>query len=153
MDTAAALGAASASTTNNPRPRSGYIQLAASLRSISTELSCPVIYTTWTTSAVQPGSTAIRHSLPNPWPTLPALRLVIQRRPVRKLPGAVSAEEALRDRDDRSAAVAQGWFDVFVNGYGSEEWTDGVRNELKRIGGGGGFAMRVWQEGVDIDDG
>jgi len=72
---------------------------------------------------------------------------------VRKLPGAVSAEEALRDRDDRSAAVAQGWFDVFVNGYGSEEWTDGVRNELKRIGGGGGFAMRVWQEGVDIDDG
>ena len=149
-DTAAALSAASASTTINPRPRSGYIQLAASLRSISAELSCPVIYTTWTTSTVQPGSTTIRPTLPNPWPALPTLRLVVQRRPVRKLPGAVSAEEALKDRSDRSAAVAQGWFDVFVNGYGSEDWTDGVREGLKRMDGGG-FAMRIWQEGIDID--
>ena len=72
---------------------------------------------------------------------------------MRRLPGAVSAEEALRDRDDRSAAVAQGLFDVFVNGYGSEEWSDGVRDGLRRISGGGGFAMRIWQQGVDVDDG
>ncbi|GAB7345858.1 hypothetical protein MBLNU457_4111t2 [Dothideomycetes sp. NU457] len=151
MDTAAALSTTSASGTTNLKPRSGYIQLATSLRSISAELSCPVIYTTWTTSSVQPGSTAIRPSLPNPWPTLPFLRLVVQRRPVRKLPGAISAEEALRDRKDRSEAVAEGWFDVSVNGYNSEEWTDGVRESLKRMGGGGGFAMRIWQEGVNID--
>lgn len=152
MDTAAALSATtSASATTSQKPRSGYIQLATSLRSISAELSCPVIYTTWTTSPVQLGSTAIRPSLPNPWPALPLLRLVVQRRSVRKLPGAISAEEALRDRKDRSQAVAEGWFDVSVNGYKSEEWTDGVREGLKKIGGGGGFAMRIWHEGVDID--
>jgi len=151
MDTAAALSVPSASATTNQKPRSAYIQLAASLRNISAELSCPVIYTTWTTSPVQLGNTAIRPSLPNPWPTLPLLRLVVQRRSVRKLPGAISAEEALRDRKDRSEAVAEGWFDVSVNGYNSDEWTDAMREGLREMGGGGGFAMRIWHEGVDVD--
>lgn len=151
MDTAVALSATSASATTSQKPRSGYIQLATSLRGISAELSCPVIYTTWTTSPAQTESTSIRPSLPNPWPTLPLLRLVVQRRSVRKLPGAISAEEALRDRKDRTEAVAEGWIDVSVNGYDSEEWTDGVREGLEKMGGGGGFAMRIWHEGVDID--
>ena len=153
VDTANALNATSGSTFPNQKSQSGYVKLASNLRSISSELSCPVIYTTWNLSAVQLDSTAIRPSLPTPWPSLPTLRLIIQRRPVRKLPGAVSAEEALRDREDRNAAVAEGWFDVFVNGYGSEEWPDYIREGLRRTGGNGGFAVRIKREGMDVDDG
>jgi len=155
MDTTSALRAASSvppiAGASNPRPQSGYVKLASSLRRASAELSCPVFFTTWSQAAVQPGSTVIRPSLPNPWPGLSTLRLVVQRRAIRKLPGAISAEEALRDRADRNAAVAEGWFDVSVNGFGAEEWSDAVRDGLRRMGGGGGFAMSIRAEGVVIE--
>lgn len=145
---------------SQPQP-SGYIQLAASLKNASRILSTPVIFTSQDfnpptkttnppTSSVLggPDPRSLRPALPPPWPSLPTLRLVVRRAPVRSLPFEVTVEEALRETEMRQKVVALGKFECFVNEWGLEER---VRQKLREKGDM--FEFFVTEEGVRVGDG
>jgi len=138
---------------------SEYTALATALKSASKVFSCPVVITTWhlgpTASTAQfhagsssSSSRSLRPSLPAPMATLPTLRLVMQRKAVRKFPPGVRVEEALREAGDRLKAVEEGRFEANVCEWGVEERT---LAELKRLGGG--FGLKIGREGVVVEEG
>jgi len=141
------------------RTVSEYAALATSLKATREVFSCPVVITTWhlgptqSTALSHPGSSSSssrsrRPSLPAPMATLPTLRLVVQRKAVRKFPPGIRIEEALREAADRLKAVEEGKFEAVVCEWGIEER---VLVELKRRGAGFGF--RIGREGVVVEEG
>lgn len=149
--------------STNAKRQSSHVALASALRQTSHTLSSPVIYTTWNLSSpfqrrnqdeqqtpVRQSETSLRPQLPNPWPGLPTLRLVVSRRRVRKFPSGVSAAAALRDAGKREAAVAEGRFDVFVNEWESEMWDSRIREGMREVGRG--FELRITGDGVHVSD-
>lgn len=152
----AGIGGAKAAASSSSR----WAELAACLRTASTTLHCPVVYTAWNLSS--PHSTgagvgggggagqfsaSIRPQLPPPFGTLPTLRLVISRRHVRKFAPGMSGEEAIREAGDRQTVVERGVFDVEFN-----RWSGGGDG-----GGGGrrvgvGFVVKITEDGIVLDE-
>lgn len=132
-----------------------YAQLAAAVQATSRTLRAPVIFTNRhlaRSNANEAGraggsygpptetnthaSNAFRSSMPHPWPTLPTLRLVVRRAPVRRLPEGISLQEAKRESALRQAVVQQGEFQILVNGWGmseSEAWRIRLQNGKRQL--------------------
>lgn len=169
-----------ATTSSQQKPGSKYIKLASALKKTSASLKSAVLYTTWNLSGppssssasmapfhvsaagrdqsrtghgYSSGSTAtIRPHLPAPWPSLPTLRLAMARRRVRKFPVGVGVEEAaVRGSEERERALAGAVFEVWIDGWGSEEWSEHVLGGVRRVGGGV-FGVRITEQGVLVVD-
>lgn len=134
-------------------PKSDYPALKSMLSRLSSDLSCPIIYTSTNyfhkPDVATPTIRSLSSSLPHSWATFPTLRLLIQKREVRGFPVAISAEESVREANDRNQVVAQGWFDLTVNEDGSEDWSGEVVEEMHRTGRGK-MAVRITNEGVEV---
>ncbi|KXT05207.1 hypothetical protein AC578_8371 [Pseudocercospora eumusae] len=149
------------SATKVQQQSTGYNQLAASLKNTSRILSAPVIYTTRDFNPPQKTSRgghssaffmseshSIRPSLPPPWPSLPTLRLIVRRAPIRSLPAEVTVEDAIQETEMRQKVVAQGKFECFVNEWGLDERT--LQNLREK---GNMFDFFVTSQGIKIGDG
>ncbi|KAF2169935.1 hypothetical protein M409DRAFT_19552 [Zasmidium cellare ATCC 36951] len=132
---------------------SGYVQLAGALKNAGRILNTPILFTCWDMSSAKKGSSfgqdirSYRSSLPPPWQTLPTLRLVVRRIPVRKLPVEIGVEEALREGEMRQKVVELGRFECFVNEWGLDE-----RSMQRFQANGGGFEFRIRGDGVHFDE-
>ncbi|KAK4504209.1 hypothetical protein PRZ48_005125 [Zasmidium cellare] len=156
LDSAAAFywqakcDAEEASLLKDSSPPKGYVQLAGALKNVGRVLNAPVVFSSWNMNSVKknpslgPDVRAYRSSLPPPWSTLPTLRLVVRRIPVRKLPVEIGVEEALREGEMRQRVVEQGRFEVLVNEWGLEE------RAAQRLGGG--FDFRIREDGVQFEE-
>lgn len=132
--------------------QNAYAHLASAIKQTSASLRAPVIYSTWNLSTPAQGQRqemAIRPSLLPPWQGLPCLRLVVARRGIRKFPIGMTGEEAAQLKGRREEAVRRGGFDVRVNWWGSEGWSERVREGVRR--GGDGFEIFVSGRGVVIE--
>ncbi|RMY60831.1 hypothetical protein D0865_01318 [Hortaea werneckii] len=143
------------SPAHQPPSSKPYQHLTTALRNATKTFSCPAVFTTWhlgptpPTPNQAPGTRSLRPALPVPTPQLPLLlRLIVQRKPVRKFPFGMSIEEALREAGDRQRAVEEGRFECFVNEWGMKERT---LQRLSRSEMGTGFGFRIGRDGVDID--
>ena len=90
----------------------------------------------------------MRFALPAPLSQLPLLRLIVQRKPVRKFPVGMSVQEALREAEARQRAVEEGRFECLVNEWGMDERTV---ERLSRSEGGMGFGFRIRADGVEVE--
>ncbi|KAI7201182.1 hypothetical protein KC316_g1308 [Hortaea werneckii] len=131
-----------------------YHNLTTALQTATQTFSCPAIFTTWhlgptsQTPNQGPGTRSLRPVLPLALTSQFSLllRLIVQRKPVRKFPVGMSIEEAVREAEDRQRAVEEGRFECFVNEWGLDERT------LQRLSRSGtGFWFRIGGDGVDID--
>jgi len=130
------------------------ISVIKSLRDLQHTFSCAIVYTTWGLSPVRPqqqGPTSFRPHLPNPWPLFPTLRLVVERESVPKFGPHMSIEQALRDAPKRQEAVDRGRFVGWIDRWGSDEWSDGIKSALRDVEGKGFFTFRVTEEGLLMD--
>jgi len=156
--TAAAVVPSSRITKQQHPP--AYAQLTTALKLASRTFHCPILLTSHhlagppnpnTTTAHDYPPHALRPSLPAPVSTLPTLRLLLTRLPVRKFPAGISVEEAARGAADRQAAVETGKYSCVVNEWGLDER---VLSKLQRPGEGGmGFGFRIEEEGLRVDGG
>jgi hypothetical protein len=135
-----------ATGTTIGQAQSKYPALASTLKRVSTILSAPIIYTTShlspITSATE-GTMALRPQLPSPWPTLPSLRLIIERNAIQGFDRDVDAETAVKHAQGRDKAVSKAGFSVSVNRWEREG----------REGGGGeaaGFEVKIDGKGVTV---
>ena len=150
-----------------------YGELIKELKRLQRVFSCSVIYTTilwsgkgnnlqhpqsyhpsgpfdlYNPPVVSNKTPAIRSSLPAPWGSFPALRLVVQRDAVRPFPPGMTVREALREASMRQEIVAQGKFSTWVNGWGREEWSRRMEDGVERLNGGM-FAFYSRKDGVYI---
>ncbi|KAK1075770.1 hypothetical protein LTR74_000178 [Friedmanniomyces endolithicus] len=163
----AALFASTAAPLSKPSKQqqqvpAAYAQLTTALRSASLTFRCPIVLTSHHLGGpVNPSTTphdhpadsshALRPSLPAPLSTLPTLKLILTRLPVRKFPAGISLEEAAREAVDRQAAVEAGKYSCVVNEWGLDER---VLRRLQRLGEGKkGFGFRIGAEGLRMDGG
>ncbi|RMY17298.1 hypothetical protein D0867_06131 [Hortaea werneckii] len=157
----AALHALTEPPKSHHQPQSSkspnYHNLTTALRNATRTFSCPALFTTWhlgptpqTSNQGPEPHRSLRPALPVPTSQLPLLlRLIVQRKPVRKFPVGMSIEEAVREAEDRQRAVEEGRFECFVNEWGVEERT---LQRLSRSGTGTmGFGFRIGEDGVDVD--
>lgn len=142
------------SPAQQPPSSKPYQHLTTALRDATLTFSCPAIFTTWHLGPTSQNQgpephRSLRPALPLPTSQLPLLRLIVQRKPVRKFPVGMSIQEALREAEDRQRAVEEGRFECFVNEWGVEERT------LQRLSQSGtgttGFGFRIGADGVDVD--
>lgn len=132
-----------------------YVQLAAALKNSQRIFNTSLIFTSWHNGPIKdpssnhlgPEAQSFRSSLPAPWPTLPTLRFIVHRAPVRKLPVEISVEDALRESETRQKVVEKGKVECFVNEFGVEE---GVLQNLRK--GGAGFDFFITEDGVAFDE-
>lgn len=131
------------------------------LRDLQRLFSCAIIYTTWGLTPVRPphgqqqhysGPASFRPHLPNPWPSFPTLRLVVDREAVPKYGPHMSVDQARRDAPKRQEAVDKGQFVGWVDRWGSEGWSDGIRAALAAVEGKGYFSFRVTRDAVFMRD-
>ncbi|KAI6821260.1 hypothetical protein KC332_g9339 [Hortaea werneckii] len=133
---------------------SNYHHLTTALRNATRTFSCPAVFTSWhlgPTPQIQsqgPESRSMRFALPAPLSQLPLLRLIVQRKPVRKFPVGMSVQEALREAEARQRAVEEGRFECLVNEWGMDERTV---ERLSRSEGGMGFGFRIRADGVEVE--
>ena len=136
-----------------PPPASGYAALASTLKETCATFSCPAVVTTWYLGPSQSQNQhrsfstprSFRPNLPAPWSTLPTLRLVVQRVPVRKFPQGITLDNAMREADDRWKVVSEGKFECFVN-----EW--GLDARMSQRLEGGGFVFRINADGIVLGE-
>ncbi|KAI6823393.1 hypothetical protein KC332_g11099 [Hortaea werneckii] len=132
-----------------------YQNLATALRKATQTFSCPAIFTSRhlaptphpNTQGTDPRS--LRPPLPAPLSQLPLLRLVVQRKRVRKFPVGMSITEALHEADARQRAVEEGRFECVVNEWGMDERT--VERLLRSGGGGIGWGFRIGADGMEVE--
>ncbi|KAI7210337.1 hypothetical protein KC333_g8273 [Hortaea werneckii] len=144
-------------SSHQPPSSKPYQHLTAALQNATRTFSCPAIFTTWhlgptaQTSNQGPGPhRSLRPALPAALTAqLPLLRLIVQRKPVRKFPVGISIEEALREAEDRQRAVEEGRFECFVNEWGVDERT--LQRLLRSGTGTTGFGFRIGRDGVDVE--
>lgn len=119
------------SITNDPtmayQPAT-YAQLAAAIQHSSKALQTLVIAMTRSIGQARgnvpehfPEIHSFKPPLPSPWLTLPTLRLVVHRSPVRNLPVGVTLGEARRESALRQKVVERGQFVCFVNEWVMDE--------------------------------
>ncbi|KAI7082143.1 hypothetical protein KC356_g8616 [Hortaea werneckii] len=131
-----------------------YYRLTTALRNATRTFSCPAIFTSWHLGPTPPipsqgpESRSLRPALPAPLSQLPLLRLIVQRKPVRKFPVGMSIAEALREAEARQRAVEEGRFECIVNEWGMDERTV---ERLSRSKEGMGFGFRKGADGVEVE--
>lgn len=154
-----------------------YQDIATELRRIQAIFECAVVYTTWGISPTRSSSTdgsssnlnninnnnrsyahlwsgppSFKPHLPPPWNTLPDLRLVVQRDPVRGFPATATLTELERDAPIRQGVVKRGKFSAWVDTWGSEFWPPTIFSALRSMPDNGGFPFWVREDGVFMDD-
>ncbi|KAI7281930.1 hypothetical protein KC343_g1337 [Hortaea werneckii] len=155
---AALLASTEPSYSAHQQPSSkppNYQQLATALRKATQTFSCPAIFTSWhlgptphlNTQGTDPRS--LRPPLPAPLSQLPLLRLLVQRKPVRKFPVGMSITEALREADARQRAVEEGKFECVVNEWGMDDRT--VERVSRSGPGGMGWEFRIGADGTVVE--
>ncbi|KAI6854033.1 hypothetical protein KC343_g9627 [Hortaea werneckii] len=134
---------------------SNYHHLTTALREATQTFSCPAIFTSWHLgpnphlNTQGPDPRSLRPPLPAPLSQFPLLRLVVQRKPVRKFPVGMSIAEALCEADARQRAVDEGRFECVVNEWGMDER---MVERVSRSGRGGmGWGFRVGAEGTEVE--
>ncbi|RMY85067.1 hypothetical protein D0861_06646 [Hortaea werneckii] len=133
---------------------SNYHHLTTALRNATRTFSCPAIFTSWHLGPTPPipsqgpESRSLRPALPAPLSQLPLLRLIVQKKPVRKFPVGMSVQEALREAEARQRAVEEGRFECIVNEWGMDERTV---ERLSRSKEGMGFGFRIGADGVEVE--
>lgn len=60
----------------------------------------------------------------------------------------VSVEEALRESEEGRGAAERARFEAWVDGWGSEEWSERVWEEVRK---GSGFGFSVGEDGVVVE--
>ncbi|KAI7265233.1 hypothetical protein KC345_g8533 [Hortaea werneckii] len=132
-----------------------YQQLTTALRKATQTFSCPAIFTSWHLGPTPhlntqgPDPRSLRPPLPATLSQLPLLRLIVQRKAVRKFPVGMSITEALREADARQTAMEEGRFECFVNEWGMDERTV---ERLSRSGGGAmGWGFRIGADGMEVE--
>jgi hypothetical protein len=145
---------AAAATTGQTQGQSKYPALAATLKRVSTILSAPIVYTTshfspiTTTTANTSSSSdnmALRPQLPSPFPTLPTLRLVLDRNAVQGFNRDIDAETAIKHAEGRDKAVREAGFRVRVNRWRNEGREGGDRDRDTV-----GFEVKIDGKGVTV---
>lgn len=121
-----------------------YATLGQTLHSLSLTLACPLILTSLHIGPLPSSHIhSLRPSLPAALSSLPTVRLVVRRVPIRRFPAGISVDEARREAGDRQRAVDAGKFECVLNQWGIEEgMVRGLRDEEK------GFGFRITPEGV-----
>lgn len=137
-----------------------YKELAEELQRLQACFGCAVVYTTWGVSRSSPppnhfpgypvhqGPPSFKPYLPAPWRTFPAVRLLVQRDPVRTFGPGTAVAEAEKDAPIRQDVVLRGKFSAWLDPWGREEWPSRVVAALNRSRGHGSFAFYVTREGV-----
>ncbi|KAI4746237.1 hypothetical protein E4T50_03418 [Aureobasidium sp. EXF-12298] len=138
------------STGTTGQGQSKYPALAATLKRVSTILSAPIVYTTshfsaTDTTTTSSDSAALRPQLPSPFPTLPTLRLVIDRNAVAGFNRDIDAETAGKHAEGRDKAVREAGFKVSVNRWSNEGREGGYRD-----GHTVGFEVKIDGKGVTV---
>ncbi|KAI9881626.1 MAG: hypothetical protein M1830_000191 [Pleopsidium flavum] len=143
---------------NHNPPSNTYIRqyqdLIKTLRAIQQLSTCAIIATNWGLSPFPSSFSAppaFRPHLPSTWSSFCTLKLVLQRASVTKFREGLSAEGGWREAKARQEVVEKGRFMGWVNWWGCEEWSQGVREGLEEVGEG--FGLRIGGEGVEVDEG
>lgn len=127
-----------------------YRELVDELKRLQGVFDCAVVYTASGTARVRERTRghwmlprlSVRSYLPPPWGVFPAMRVVVQRDPVRPFPPGLTAEEAAGEAPLRWEVVRRGRFSGWVDGE--------VPVDLK---GRGVFSFYVTAGGVVLEDG
>lgn len=134
-----------------------YIRLVHHLRTIQNTFECAIVATTWgltPTSGNHPNTNApssFRPHLPPVWTAFTTLRLTVDRDAVANFAPGMSAEEAVRDKEARQDAVRKGRFSAWVDGWGSDGWSDGIREALSEEGNAG-FGFVISNDGIEMSE-
>ena len=134
---------ATTTTTTLTKPQAAYSTLSTSLKVTTITFTCPAIVTNWHLGPHQQ-ERSFRPTLPG---LSPALRLVVERLPVRKFPPGIGIEQAQREAEDRQKAVDEAKFECTVNDWGVDE-----RVLRKLQAAGSRFIFQINAQGVVIDD-
>lgn len=169
---AALLAATTKTTTVTASSTPGYGELAAAIRDVQEEFRCPVVVTSrhipggsarfQKTHSEAPGNTAgglpgglasKLPTLPRIWLTsLPAIRLLVRRPPVRRVPVTVTkfggVAEARRESDKRQVVVDRGRFEC-VLGVGMGIVEERALGRVRSLGKDG-FTFWIGAEGVRL---
>jgi len=129
-----------------------YQELVTSLRAVQQLFDCVIVATNWGLSPMISTSAplAFRPRLPSIWSSFCTLKLVVERVSVTKFREGLSGEAAWREAKARQEVVEKGRFSGWVNWWGCEEWSGGVRDGLEAEGEG--FTLRITGDGVEVDD-
>ncbi|PYH76193.1 putative Rad51 family DNA repair protein [Aspergillus uvarum CBS 121591] len=92
---------------------------------------------------------SFRSALPAPWGTFPALRVVVQRDPVRPFPAAMGLQEAEENAAKRQEVLRRGQFCGWVNMWGREDWPRRWLEGVEALDGGM-FFFRMGRDGVQF---
>lgn len=158
---------ASSSYTGTTSLPNSYALLRQNLNDLAWKYSCPVIVTNRSNGRnirLQSHEATIAPDLPMPWPAFPTLRLYVRRVPVDKFPPMHSMQEALRDRIARQNIVSQGRYEILLNHWAMETWSENLKSALEGrattipmwIGGEGvwakedGLPSAKWPPWVDV---
>ena len=114
-------------------PQNTYAVLRRNLTALSKKYSCLVVIATRSSSQNTrqgPLEATIPPELPLPWSTFPTLRLHIRKMAVDKFPPMHSIREALRDQSARQEIVNQGRYEILLNHWSADAWSEGVKSAL-----------------------
>ncbi|KAL8727786.1 MAG: hypothetical protein Q9181_005586 [Wetmoreana brouardii] len=134
--------------------------LVAHLRRLQMVFSCLVITTCSALSTITSTrvdglhAPILRSHLPSIWRNFAAVRLIVQRKTVRKFHHGVSAEEAAREAGQRREAVEKSTFSARLDWSESEAWRESTKSAIKAMENGAYLAFKITQDGVDfnVDD-
>ncbi|KAI9735959.1 MAG: hypothetical protein M1834_001425 [Cirrosporium novae-zelandiae] len=124
------------------------------LQELQRKFDCTIIATSWAlfpTTTSDQGVRSCKPCIPGPWASFCTLRLRVSRCSVPKFKPGIAIEEARHEARRRQQAVEKGQFEGYVDGWGSEEWSEGVHEGLKRVRGKGWFKFWVRDEEVGFD--
>ncbi|KAI1909947.1 hypothetical protein LOZ65_006449 [Ophidiomyces ophidiicola] len=137
-----ALGATSSRrSTNMPA------DMVSVLRDLQNKFSCLILYST---AGLYPcGSslsplTSFRPYLPYPWITLPALRVVVRRKPVRPFVDGMTVDEARADGLARQVVVQRGVFSGWIDPSSLPTYMQGAAVTQP-------FSFKISNEGIFFD--
>lgn len=139
-------------------------QIIEQLKELQQIFDCTIIFTTEAslqrrprsqpesntrTVADSPVPPQNEHVYQDPWTNFATMTLNLHRLPVPQFASTMTIEECERDQPRRLAAVQQGRHRAQVVWAGSER--DEVKDKIKKLRGGDGFAFVITEQGVDIE--
>ncbi|PYI26164.1 hypothetical protein BP00DRAFT_440206 [Aspergillus indologenus CBS 114.80] len=151
-----------------------YTDLVRELKRLQRVFSCAIVFTTTATPHTTPSRhshgyqpsgpyelfnpldapafrrPSFRSALPAPWGTFPALRVVVQRDPVRPFPAAMGLQEAEDNAAKRQEVLMRGRFCGWVNMWGREDWPRRWLEGVEALDGGM-FFFRMGRDGVQFE--
>jgi hypothetical protein len=128
--------------------------IIAKLKTLQKEFNCAVALSTAsamsTLAKPAPAASCNRDSAgpaeprsTSPWTAFATITLILSRDRVPRFTADMTLSECLRDQPQRQKAVAQGRFLVDLDRGGSEGWSNKIGDAIRRMRGGGSFALRI----------